>query len=331
MYTDVVGLDISKKTIDATIVFFGKKESYHDAFLNREFGFDHLLKWVAKYSNESSLLFCLENTGYYSHAICEYLDKKERNYALVNPVKIKRSMGLRRGKSDKADSKVIALYGLKFHDEIRTGTVIKGELLDLRLLLAHRKRIQDKELAYQRHEKHLEYCIRKSKTTKYVLKDLKKQKEYLKKQRKVTETKIDEFVRSIPEIQKNCDLLQSIPGVGPMIALNVIIQTHNFKQIRCPRKFSCYCGVAPFKKESGSSLRKGTKVSHFGHKKLKKLLNFGAMNAIRNDPQMKAYYQKKVESGKSKMSVLNAIRNKLIHRMFATINRRTPYVVHQTF
>ena len=55
------------------------------------------------------------------------------------------------------------------------------------------------------------------------------------------------------------------------------------------------------------------------------------MNAIKYDPQLKEYYQKKLESGKSKMSVINAVRNKLIHRMYAVIRRGTPYVVQPTF
>lgn len=331
MKTVVVGIDISKCTIDATVGFSGKENCYHDSFLNKPFGHGQLLQWAGKYGNVDSLFFCLEHTGYYGRGISSLLDKKGFEYALVNPLSIKRSMGLRREKSDKYDSKVIAMYGLKFYKELRTGTMLKEELLVLQMFLSHRKRIQEKELAYQRQEKLLRHCFSRQKSVKFFLDDVKKQRLYFKKHRGKIEAKMDEYVLSVPAILTNYSLLTSIPGIGRITALTTIVQTHNFRQIADPRKFSCYCGVAPFKHESGSSVRKGTHVSFYGNKKLKELLNFGALTAVKCDPQIKAYYQRKVEEGKNKMSVLNAVRNKLIYRMFATVKRGTPYVVQPVF
>lgn len=331
MKTIVVGLDISKSTIDASIVFLEKDECYHDSFLNKTFGYNQLVNWTSKYCDVGALFFCLEHTGYYGRGICGFLEKKGFEYALANPLSIKRSMGLRREKSDKYDSKVIALYGMKFYEELRTGTMLKEELLVLQMLLSHRKRIQEKELAYQRQEKLLVHCFSRQKSVKFILDDVKKHRIYFKKHRKKTEDKIDEYVLSIPAIRINYDLLTSIPGIGLITALTAIVQTHNFRLITDPRKFSCYCGVAPFKHESGTSIRKGTRVSFYGNKKLKELLNFGALTAVKHDPQLKAYYQRKVEEGKNKMSILNAVRNKLIHRMFAIVKRGTPYVVQPVF
>jgi len=331
MYNLVIGIDISKSTLDASSVKWNEKNTFHDSFLNKTLGFKQLVKWFSKNaSTEDKILVCLEHTGYYSQALCEFLTKKRIDYALINPLKIKRSMGLQRGKSDKADSKVIAMYGLKFQEELHIGTALKDELLDLQLLLTHRKRLQDNELALQRQEKHLKHCV-SGKTVKLILRNIKRTRVYISKHRKDFEKELDVFLAASPAIKKSYDLLTSIPGVGPMIAMNTIVCTRNFVQFNDPRKFSCYCGVAPFKNESGTSVRRGTRVSFFGNKKMKSLLNFGAMTAVKCDPQLKVYYQKKVAEGKSKMSVLNAVRNKLIHRMFAVINRQTPYVVQQVF
>jgi len=326
MYNLVIGLDISKSTLDATTVRWNERQSSHDSFLNKKLGFKQLKKWVDKQSLSSdSILFCMEHTGYYTQHLCEFLTLNSLDYALINPVKIKRSMGLRREKSDKADSRVIAMYGLKFQEEFHIGTALKDELLDLQLLIAHRKRLQTREIAFHNQEKHLSHCL-SSKVSKVILKNVKSQKKYFAKQRKEIERRIDEFLEETSALKKSYDLLTSIPGVGRIIALYTIVHTHNFTQIYDPRKFSCYCGVAPFKKESGTSLNKGSRVSFFGNKKLKAFLNFGAMNAVKYDPQLREYYQRKVNEGKSKMSVLNAVRNKLIHRMFATVKRGTPYV-----
>jgi transposase len=61
-------------------------------------------------------------------------------------------------------------------------------------------------------------------------------------------------------------------------------------------------------------------------KELKTLLTNGAYAAIRYDGQIRNYFQRKLKEGKNEFSVINAIRNKLIHRVFATVNRGTPYV-----
>ena len=97
------------------------------------------------------------------------------------------------------------------------------------------------------------------------------------------------------------------------------------------RKLACYCGVAPFKHQSGSSIKGKTKVSHIANKKMKSLLNMAALSAKRNDIEIKEYYERKVEEGKNKMSVLNAIRCKIISRAFAVIERETPFVNIQKF
>ena len=83
-------------------------------------------------------------------------------------------MGLRREKSDKYDSKVIALYGLKFYDELLSGAFLKEELLVLQLLLSHRKRLQEKELAFLRQEKLLRHCFARQKSVKFIVDDVKK-------------------------------------------------------------------------------------------------------------------------------------------------------------
>ncbi len=208
--------------------------------------------------------------------------------------------------------------------------MIEGIFLNLQLLLAHRKRIQERSLAFKRQKTYLKHCLSDS-YSKQVAKDLQRFKKYFDKELKRVENLIDDFVDQHQAIQHSYNLLTSIPGIGRIISLYTILHTRNFEQINCPRKFACYCGVAPFKNESGSSVRKGTRVSFYANRKLKGMLNFGAMNAVKCDPQLKAYYQKKTAEKNSKMLVLNAVRNKLIHRMFAVIRRGTPYVVSQVF
>ena len=113
-------------------------------------------------------------------------------------------------------------------------------------------------------------------------------------------------------------------AVGIQTAAQIIIRTNEFRVINDAKKFACYCGVAPFTKESG--LFKGrARVSPMANKKLKKLLHMSALSAINYNTDMKQYYQRKVAEGKNKMSVINAVRNKLIHRIFTCVNQNRKY------
>jgi transposase len=117
----------------------------------------------------------------------------------------------------------------------------------------------------------------------------------------------------------------SVPGIGKITALNMIISTGEFKRISEPKKFACYSGIAPFEHTSGSSIRGKTRVSKMANMALKKLLHLAAMSAIQCCGELKAFYHRKVTEGKNKMSVINAVRNKLISRVFACIKHGRMY------
>ena len=74
------------------------------------------------------------------------------------------------------------------------------------------------------------------------------------------------------------------------------------------RKLACYCGVAPFKYSSGTSVRGKTKVHYMANKKLKCNLHMASLTAVKLEVELKAYYERKVLEGKNKMSVLNAVK-----------------------
>jgi transposase len=108
--------------------------------------------------------------------------------------------------------------------------------------------------------------------------------------------------------------------------LSIIVVTNNFLWFNNAKTLASYAGVAPFPYTSGTSIKGKTKVSPLANKKLKSLLSSCAFSAIRNDPEMKKYFNRRTESGKHKMNTINAVRNKLLARVFAVVKRRTPYV-----
>ena len=149
---------------------------------------------------------------------------------------------------------------------------------------------------------------------------------YLTKQIQNIETEILEIINHNDKLKHNLTLALSIKGIGLQMATTMIIATDNFQKFENWRKFASYCGIAPFPYQSGTSIKGRNKVSQLANKKIKVLIHMCAINAIQHNPEMKMYYEKRLELGKNKMSTINIIRNKLIARIFAVIRRQTPYV-----
>jgi len=107
----------------------------------------------------------------------------------------------------------------------------------------------------------------------------------------------------------------------------MLVTTNNFTSFENGRKYACYSGIAPFENTSGTSIKGKSRVSYLGNKTMKALLSNGANSASKWDPQMKAYYQRKTEEGKDHKLIMNSISCKLVNRMFAVVNRQTPYTI----
>ena len=140
------------------------------------------------------------------------------------------------------------------------------------------------------------------------------------------EKEISEIMSANVSVSANYSLIQSIVGIGQINAATIIVMTENFTKFDNPRKFACYCGVAPFEYTSGTSIQGKTRTSKLAAKDLKALLTRAAITAMIHDPQIKSYYARKVAEGKHKASVINAIRAKIIYRCFAVVKRQIPYV-----
>jgi transposase len=121
------------------------------------------------------------------------------------------------------------------------------------------------------------------------------------------------------------ELITSVIGVGKQVAFQTLITTRGFKIFTNPRKFACHTGVAPFAYMSGSSQRTRWKVSNRANKRLKQLFHMAALYAIQVKGELQDYYLRKVEEGKNKMTVINSVRSKIVHRIFAVIRNNQKY------
>jgi transposase len=245
-------------------------------------------------------------------------------FTKVSGLAIKRSMGLVRGKSDKLDAQRIAQYGFEKQDKLVAEQPCDENLKRLKLLYSTRAKLvtQRAALITTVHEYAQVLQLKKSDIILTTQTDTIKT---LDRQIKKLDLAIQAVIEADEKINRNYRLLQTLNGVGKVVALVMILKTGNFTRFTQSRKFASFCGTAPFEYRSGTSIRGKTKVSHLADKVMKTLLDLSAKSAIQHDKELQEYYLRRTNSGKSKMSTINIVRNKLLHRMFAIIKRQTPY------
>jgi len=149
---------------------------------------------------------------------------------------------------------------------------------------------------------------------------------YLKQSIKIVDKKLDTLLKENGEINEKYKILSSVRGVGKQTAIYLLIISRGFSRIKTARKCSCFAGVAPFEFSSGTSVKGRTRISSFGDKKLKKLLHMGVISMLAHKKgEEYEYYLRKVSEGKHKMKVINALRNKILGRVFACIRDNRMY------
>lgn len=288
-----------------------------------------MLKEICKITSCKSTqgFFCFENTGTYSKSLLEFLISQQISCREENPIQIKRSMGLKRGKNDQIDAKCICQYAYEKRETIQPSKLDKPLIVKLKCLLSRRDLLVKQKVA-------LDLSVKeRAPRLDLKLKELfLHQNESLltlfRNQIKEIECEIGKTIRQDDDLRISNELIQSIKGIGPIIGAYLIAFTGNFSRFDDARKFACYCGIAPFPNQSGKFLGK-TKVSHLANKKIKSLLSNAVPVAIRLDPQIQKYQKAKLNEGKARGIIVNNIKNKLIQRVFAVVKRQSPYVILQ--
>jgi transposase len=318
-----IGIDVSKQTLDVVC----HTTSAHIQVENNQKGFSKMLTWVNKQvkTELDQTLFCFEHTGLYSRELAVFCHVHQLFFCIESPVNIKRSLGLKRGKNDKVDAREIAHYAYLRRDELKVYRLPAAKVQQLQLLLTQREQLVTQRaglISVQNEQKRVLVI----KEHKLVFDVYEKMIAYLSKQIERIEAEMKTIVTSDTELKKNFRLVTSIKGIGDIIGYYLLVNTDCFTRFQTWRQFSCYCGIAPFDHESGTSLKAGKHVHPMGHRKIKSLLFLAASTAIQFDQELKAYYERRLSEGKNRMYTLNAIKNKLIARVFAVVKRQTPYV-----
>lgn len=325
--TVVIGIDFSKKTLDVSCFKIGNlKNTYYQQFTNTEDGCVKIINWVKSYFNDTQeWLICGEYTGIYSMTAAMVFNDYELSFWLENPNQIRLSSGVSREKSDKVDSMQIALYASRFMDRVKLYRPTNTALLKIRELVGFKDRLTKVKTQLSVAANELRTVRQTWEETDYIDNSTKDIVREIEIKIKNTEKKMLMLLETDPELKRKYELINSVVGVGMQTAIYLLVHTWGFNAFESPRQLACYCGIVPFSKRSGTSLKGRPHISHLANKKLKSLLHMCALNAVKYDPQLKLYYQRKVEEGKHKMNTLNNVRNKLIHRIYAVITTGQEY------
>lgn len=325
-FTHFIGIDISKNTFDLALI----KEDSSEKIITTKFSNTHkgivaLEQFIRKQElAKQQILFCIEHTGLYCRVLSNYLVENQYAVWLEMPVQILKSLGIQRGKSDQLDAKRIATYAMTFKDKARLWQPPREEVQKIHDLMTLRDRLVESRKSILTPIQELE-ATGLDEVAATLRKHCEKSIESLDKEIKQIEKELDEIIDKDTNLKNKYKLARSVPGIGKITAMTLLYYTNEFTLFRSAKQLACYCGVAPFARESGTSVRGKTRVSNFANKALKKLLHLASMAAIKTDRELRAFYNRKVAEGKNKMLVINAIRNKILQRLVAVIKRDNPF------
>ncbi len=325
-----IGMDVSKLWFDVSLMIvinYQKQAILTQRFNNTIQGLQQLHQWLQQHQvcfNENSMIV-IENTGVYHRLIWQYCSTHNLPLHIGNAAAIKWSLGITRGKNDKIDSQRLCMYAARQADELKATPALDPVFMQLKDLMTSRTRLVKQLHSIKTYLKELHSGPETSLLT--IIEQSHKQAiEGIKKSIHKIEEHIADTIANNAGIKRNYELLLTVPGIGRFTAVYLICCTNNFAAKHTGKQLASYAGVVPFDHTSGTSIKGKNRVHKMANKDLKKMLHLCALTAIKYYPEFTEYFNRKKAEGKNGMSVLNAIRNKLILRAVAVVNKQTSYV-----
>ncbi len=302
-----LGIDISKDSFHVELSVNDKLR--HRRFTNRKEGFAELGAWLNKH--KATLVHaCLEATGPYSEALALYLHQQGHTVSVINPAQIKAfgQSELLRNKDDRPDAGLIRRFCAK--QQPAAWAPAPPHLRELQALTRHLENLLETR---QQQINRLEVT-----NTKQVAKSLRKLVTHLEAEIQRTQRQINDHVERHPDLKQQCQLLESIPGIGKRTATRLLAEIEDLSQYKSARQVAAYAGLTPRNNRSGT-MRGQTRLSKTGNARVRKALFLPAMVAKRHNPVVRNFCQRLAGHGKNKMQLLGAAMRKLLHIAFGVL------------
>jgi transposase len=302
-----LGIDISKANFHVELSTNEKLR--HRRFTNRQDGFAELSDWLTK-QKVRQIHACLEATGPYSEALALYLHEQGHTVSVVNPAQIKAfaQSELLRNKDDRPDAGVIRRFCEK--QRPAAWTPPPPHLRELQALTRHLENLQ------QTKQQQLNRLA--GTNAKSVAKSLRQLVRHLDSEIQRIEKQIGAHIDTHPDLKQQCQLLESIPGIGQRTAAKLLAEIENINRYESARQVAAYAGLTPKNHRSGT-LRGKTRLSKTGNARVRKALFLPAMVAKQYNPIVRSFCQRLALRGKTKMQIVGAAMRKLIHIAFGVL------------
>ena len=321
-----IGLDVSKKHVDAVILLDkGGHKRRHKKFANSPEGAAQLIAWAQRHSGTEPKQWqvIMEATGPYHEALALALALYQAGVAVsvLNPKRLKdfaRGLGLK-AKNDPLDAFAIARYG-----QLCQPQPWQPEPPEYRHLKALLSRLEALQTDRQRERNRLEKA-QATETSATVLASLQRSLRFLDEEYQRLYQEINDHINRHPKLKHDRQLLESIPGIGPVLSTQMLALLYGGQRFESAPQFASYLGLIPTQHQSGSSINKKPHLSKLGPPRVRAKLYMAAIVASGCNPDVKALYQRLLERGKCPMAALGAAMRKLAQICFGVIKNQTPY------
>jgi len=288
-----VGIDVAKMRLDVGVGETGETWSAG----NDESGIG---KTVARLGQLQPRLVVVESTGGLERRLVGELYLAKVPVALVNPSRVRefaKSAGLL-AKTDKLDAHLLARFGQAVRP---AATCLPSEAEQLlSALITRRRQLIDMRTAEMNRLVSVHPSMRTS---------LEQMLTYLQEQIEHLDQQIEQFIQGRPEFNRKNEILQSIPGIGPVTSAILIADLPELGHLD-RKKIASLVGVAPYNDDSG--YRRGKRRIKGGRPQVRTVLYMAAISASRYNPTIKAFYERLLKLGKLKKVALVACMRKLL-------------------
>lgn len=325
--TYTTGIDVSKENLDCAFrVDIDQAKAKRKRFRNDPKDFDSLLAWAETLAGVGcqDIAFIVEPTSIYHELLVAFLHKAGATVYLVNPARVRKfaeGIGML-SKNDVVDSDLLTHYGLMSRKLIPY-TPIPKDVSVLKSLLG---RLNTLERDLRREKNRREKVGKTSVCHKLEEQSTRRFVKYQEREIKRFTKTIREKIKQSASLQKDYELLTTIPGVGEKTAwtMLVILRSRSFNSAE---EVASFIGLNPIEKRSGTTEYRRPRLSKAGNGYFRQSLFFPAMVATSKNPDIKVQYERLLTNGKSKMCAIGAAMRKLVHICYGVLKHQTPYKV----
>lgn len=312
-----LGLDISKETIDASLLTEHAEAAKKVA--NNAKGFAQLKNWLAnRRVTVTGVHVCMEATGSYFEGVAESFSDDGYRVSVVNPAQIKAfsASQLLRAKTDALDARTIARFCQL--QEPPAWVPPSPEQREFRALVRFCENLKQTRASYQVQRQTPNIVGKVKRSIDDVLANLDEQIEHV-------ESEIAKHIKNDPDLRERHRLLTTIDGIGETTASAILAEAPNLEEFHSSKAVAAFAGLSSRTRSSGTSVKGRGAICKVGNARLRKALWWPAITAMRCNPRLRALAERLRAAGKPNKKIIVAAMRKLLVIAYGVLRSRRPF------